>query len=248
MKSFVRLAALPLALAFLLPAAAPAQGYAVSVFINGQRMQFDQPPVVQGGRVFVPMRAVFQQLGASVVYNNGQINATGGGRTISLTIGSTTAYIDGKVQYLDVAPFTVGDRTLVPLRFVATSLGANVNWDASQNSVTITKGYNPPPRPPAPPPPPQNIVFTQKSPTQTVYTSQPLIGFALSRPSRPNLIQVTVDGNLVAPGSVNQFSDTAFNFRVPPLYQGRHTVRVWGRTSGGKLFDLSWSFNTGVPR
>ena len=65
---------MPLALARVLPVSAPAQS-AVSVFVNGQRMSFDQPPIVQSGRVFVPLRGVFEQLGASVVYNNGQINA-----------------------------------------------------------------------------------------------------------------------------------------------------------------------------
>ena len=150
MRIFWKLAALPLALAFVLPAAGSAQS-AVSVFVNGQRMSFDQPPIVQNGRVFVPLRGVFQQLGASVVYNNGQINATGRGRTISLTIGSTTAVVDGQQQILDVAPFVVGDRTLVPLRFIAQSLGAQVNWDDSSSAVTITtNGRNPGPvAPPA---------------------------------------------------------------------------------------------------
>jgi hypothetical protein len=244
MRNFWKIAALPLALALLVPAAAPAQN-AVSVFVNGQRMSFDQPPVVQNGRVFVPMRAIFQQLGASVVYSNGQINATGSGRTISLTIGSTTAYVNGKREYLDVAPFLVGDRTLVPLRFIAQSLGANVNWDDASSSVTITKGYKPGPPPPAPA---GDVVFVAKSPTGTIYTSQPIVGFQLSRPSRPNLMQVTLDGNLVPASSLNQLANASFNFRYAPLYQGRHTVRVWGRTNGGIPFDLSWSFFTAVPR
>src|SRR5580704_3350059 len=122
MRTFWKLAALPLALALIFPAAASAQSSDVSVFVNGVRMSFDQPPVLQNGRVFVPLRGVFQQLGASVVYNNGQINATGSGRTISLTIGSTTAYINGQPQTLDVAPFEINSRTLVPLRFIAQAL------------------------------------------------------------------------------------------------------------------------------
>jgi hypothetical protein len=113
---------------------------AVAVVVNGQQMNFDQPPVVQAGRVFVPMRAIFEQLGASVVYANGEINATGAGNTVSLTIGSTQASVNGQRVTLDVAPFLIGSRTLVPLRFVAQSLGASVNWNDSDATVTINSG------------------------------------------------------------------------------------------------------------
>ena len=75
-------------------------------------MSFDQPPIVRAGRVFVPLRGVFERLGASVVYANGQINATGRGRTVSLRIGSTQATVDGQPTTLDVAPFVVGDAHL----------------------------------------------------------------------------------------------------------------------------------------
>jgi hypothetical protein len=247
MRIFWKLAALPLALSLLIPAAASAQSSNISVFVNGQRMSFDQPPIMQSGRVFVPLRSIFQQLGASVVYNNGVINATGSGRTISLTIGSTTAVVNGQQQTLDVAPFTESDRTLVPLRFIAQALGAIVNWDDSSYAVTITSGRGggaPPPRPPAP----VGVSFVAKSPTGTIFTSQPLIGFQLSNSTRLNLIRVTLDGSTVPVGSINQLAAGSFNFRYPPLAPGRHTVRVWGKTNGGTPFDMSWAFNTAAAR
>ena len=49
----------------------------VTVFVNGRAMNFKQPPIERAGRVFVPLRGIFEQLGATVVYTNGQINATG---------------------------------------------------------------------------------------------------------------------------------------------------------------------------
>jgi hypothetical protein len=246
MRIFWKLAALPLALAFVLPAAGSAQS-AVSVFVNGQRMSFDQPPIVQNGRVFVPLRGVFQQLGASVVYNNGQINATGRGRTISLTIGSTTAVVDGQQQILDVAPFVVGDRTLVPLRFIAQSLGAQVNWDDSSSAVTITtNGRNP--APVAPPQPVSNVTFATKAPTGTIFTNQPVFSFQLTRPAQINRFRVTLDGNPIPASSMTQVSTASYSFRYPPLGQGRHSVRVWGQTNNGASFDLSWAFTIAAPR
>jgi hypothetical protein len=134
-----RLAATALAATLLvsLPAAkAPAQS-AVNVVVNGAAVSFDQPPVERAGRVFVPLRGVFERLGASVVYANGDINAQGNGRGVHLHIGSTAATVNGQTLYMDVAPFLIGARTLVPLRFVAQALGAAVNWDASSNTVYI---------------------------------------------------------------------------------------------------------------
>jgi hypothetical protein len=65
----------------------------VVVTVNGNQVNFSPEPIIQAGRVFVPLRGVFERLGASVVYSDGTINATGAGRNISLQIGSTQATI-----------------------------------------------------------------------------------------------------------------------------------------------------------
>jgi hypothetical protein len=124
-------------LAFLLSSGLPADA-AVGVTINGNAVNVEPPPITQAGRVFVPLRGVFEQLGASVVYDDGQINATGNGRNISLHIGSTQATVDGQPQTIDVAPFIVGASTFVPLRFISESLGASVDWNDADSTVAIT--------------------------------------------------------------------------------------------------------------
>lgn len=111
-----------------------------TLIVNGQVVTFQQPPVEQAGRVLVPLRGVFERLGASVVYQNGLINATGGGRNVSLHIGSTQATVNGQSQTIDVPPYVIAGRTLVPLRFVAQALGASVNWNPSDNTVRINGG------------------------------------------------------------------------------------------------------------
>jgi hypothetical protein len=127
--------AVSLAFALLLGSAAEAQ---VQIQINGQPVNVSPAPVMQAGRVFVPLRGVFESLGASVVYSDGQINATGNGREISLHIGSTQATVDGNPQTIDVAPFIIGASTYVPLRFVSQALGASVDWDGTNQIVAIT--------------------------------------------------------------------------------------------------------------
>lgn len=141
MKSIIRNAAFALCAAvgaFGCTAIASAQ--VPTLIVNGQAVTFEQPPVEQAGRVLVPLRGVFERLGASVVYQNGLINATGNGRNVSLHIGSTQAMVDGRSQTIDVPPYVIAGRTLVPLRFVAQALGASVNWNPSNNTVRIDGG------------------------------------------------------------------------------------------------------------
>jgi hypothetical protein len=226
--------------------AGPVTGVAdnVTVIVDGQTMSFDQPPILRAGRVFVPLRGVFERLGASVVYANGQINATAPGRTVSLTIGSTAAVVNGQNVTVDVAPFLVGDRTLVPLRFIAQSLGATVNWNDSNSTVTIASGRGP--RQTAPPPNPQTIAFTYKAPTGTVYNRTPQIRFSISRPVRIGTFRIFLDGRDVTSGL--QWNGQYFFENAPfALPYGQHRVRVYGRTQGGVPFDLTWAFTQGTP-
>jgi hypothetical protein len=112
----------------------------VSITLNGSPLNLNPAPQERDGRIFVPLRGVFERLGASVVYENGTITAQGNGRSVALHIGSTQATVDGQSQMLDVAPFIVGASTYVPLRFVSQALGANVNYDAANRLVALDNG------------------------------------------------------------------------------------------------------------
>jgi len=126
------------ALAACLAATLPAD--AIGVTVNGSPVDIYPSPIIQDGRVFVPLRGVFEQLGASVVYSNGTIDANGNGRDISLQIGSTQATVNGQPQTVDVAPFIVGASTYVPLRFISEALGDNVEWDDADQIAQIDTG------------------------------------------------------------------------------------------------------------
>ncbi len=107
------------------------------VLFNGQYLALAQPPIERGGRVFVPMRAIFEKLGAGVAYDNGTINATAGEKTVQVKIGSNQAIVSGQQTYLDAAPFMQGSTTMVPLRFVSEALGATVEYDANSGAINI---------------------------------------------------------------------------------------------------------------
>ena len=230
---------LALAGAALAPLSVEAQ-QSVSVIVNGQPMSFAVAPMVRAGRVFVPLRGIFERLGASVVYSNGQINATASGRSISLSIGSTQAAVNGQPQTIDVAPFIVGATTFVPLRFISQALGASVNWNDSTSTVTIQStavvGGPPPPRP---------VRFINVWPTGTVYNASPVLRFQFDRPIRVAQCRVWIDGRNVTLG-LQQVGPASFTVAVPaPLPYGPHRVRVTGVTAGEAPFELFWTFVRG---
>jgi hypothetical protein len=110
----------------------------LSVVINGTAIVFDQPAFTRDGRVYVPLRGIFERLGAAVVFTAGRIAATAGPHTVGLQIGEPSATVDGVVESLDAPPIVIAGRTLVPLRFVAQALGAKVAYDAAARVVEVT--------------------------------------------------------------------------------------------------------------
>lgn len=239
----------------LLTAAVPLIALAagpVSVTVNGQPTNLQPAPTERAGRVFVPLRGVFEQLGATVVYANGTINATGRGHNISLRIGSQQATVDGQPQTVDVAPFIIGASTYVPLRFVSQALGASVNYDGRNNLVAINTnggGGNAPTQ-------------TVTPPNNNGNASPVQIGNLLPRRNatiqadRPT-IQATFEGGTVDPNSVHllfdgrdvtdhaYISDRGITYTTPQLPPGRHTVKIDGKDSAGASFSRNWEFTSG---
>src|SRR3989337_2687369 len=122
-----------------LAVSAGAQG-AVRVFVDGAQVRLDQPPITQGGRVLVPLRGIFEKMGAVVEWNAGTrtVRAARGTTLVELQIGSRIARVDGRAVTLDVPPMVLGGRTLVPLRFISESLGATVDYRAESRTVLIS--------------------------------------------------------------------------------------------------------------
>ena len=113
----------------------------VSVKINGEIQTYDQPPVILNDRTLVPLRGIFEALGAVVSWDekNRTVTATKDGNMIKLTIGSKIALKNGLTINLDQPPQLINDRTMVPVRFVSEALGAEVDWDETTRTVSITQ-------------------------------------------------------------------------------------------------------------
>lgn len=150
-----------LLIAFL-PATAAAD--AIGVHIDGRLQSFDAPPRVVQGRTLVPMRAIFEALGAEVQWDAATqtVTASRGATTIALTLSRAEARVDAMTVRLDVPARIIDGRTFVPLRFVGEALGADVVWDAAARTVRITSAAAsqpsaPPAGQPDPPAPPSQL-------------------------------------------------------------------------------------------
>jgi|GEM_PF-2915711 len=112
----------------------------IKVNINGSSLSFDNPPVIQNNTVLVPMRAIFEALGADVTWDSASktITGTNGQTTIFLTINSSKALKDGEVIELSVPAKSINNSTMVPLRFISESFDCDVTWDKLIQTVSIT--------------------------------------------------------------------------------------------------------------
>lgn len=112
---------------------------AISVELNANELEFDVPPVNVEDRILVPVRAIFEAMGADVSWDETTktVSSTLGDVAVSMTIDGTVITVNGKEKTLDVPPKIISDRTMVPVRAVSESFGANVSWDAPNNCVKI---------------------------------------------------------------------------------------------------------------
>lgn len=115
-------------------------GKLIRVFIDEKQMDFmDTDPIIENSRTLVPMRAIFERLGADVSWDekNHTVSGTKDGTTVTLKIGERKGYINGKAVDLEAPAKLQNARTLVPVRFIAESFHAEVIWDDEARAVQI---------------------------------------------------------------------------------------------------------------
>lgn len=115
----------------------------IKVNLNDKPIQFDTAPQLINDRTMVPMRAIFEAIGATVDWNDGIITASYKDKQMTLSIDNPVAYITENgiaTEYtLDSAPVLINSRTLVPVRFIGEQLGLLVDWNNETQTVYLAK-------------------------------------------------------------------------------------------------------------
>lgn len=102
----------------------------VLVYLEDEKIEFDNPPVISGGRILAPVRRISEALGAEISWNDQSKTAKilSSDRSISFCIGQKTMVINGDETEIDVAAEIIGGRTFVPMRALAEALEFEVEW------------------------------------------------------------------------------------------------------------------------
>jgi hypothetical protein len=111
----------------------------IKVYVDGKKINFDVPPMIIDGSTMVPLRAIFEAIGAEVTWdpNTQMATAYKDDTSVSLYIGSLSPSVNNIVRPITVPAKIVNGRTLAPLRFVGEAFGGTVTWNAATQTINI---------------------------------------------------------------------------------------------------------------
>lgn len=111
----------------------------IKVYVNGSKLYFDVEPEITNGRTMVPLRAIFEALGAEVEWDGATstVYAYRGNESVELTIGSYYLYTSSGVTSLDQPGYIINGRTLVPVRAISEAFNCDVQWYQDKQLVSI---------------------------------------------------------------------------------------------------------------
>ena len=116
-----------------------------TVLLNGEEQSIDVSPVIQNGRTLLPIRAIIETFGGTANWaaDDKTTAITYGENVVTLTVGSTRAFVNNKETEIGTAPIIIDGRTFLPVRFLSENLGLDVDWNEETKTVTITQTTQP---------------------------------------------------------------------------------------------------------
>ncbi len=116
----------------------------IIVYVDGHKLSFDDPPIIENGRTLVPLRSIFEAMGVPVDWDGSTstVIVIKDNMELRLTIGSTSPTINGEPVPIDVPARIIKGRTYVPLRFVSNAFGNQVDWFSNSNTISINSNIS----------------------------------------------------------------------------------------------------------
>ena len=169
----------------------------IKIYVDNEKVLFDVEPFIENGRTLIPLRGVFEKLGAKVDWNKSlqEVVIKDDNNEIEMILGKDKVIVNGIVKDIDVPTKMINSRTFAPVRFIAESLGHTVRWDGNDGSIYITKN---------------NTVPVDKNIISTVGTKENLI--ALLEYSSKLYNYVWMDRSVV-----NNIADDSISIEAPVM-------------------------------
>jgi hypothetical protein len=160
--------------------------------------------LVRGNEILVPLRSMFEQMGATVSYDPASKTAdvSKPGSDVKVTVGKPEVVINGESRPLDVPPEIYKGAVVVPVRVISEGMGAYVQWVPDKRVVVVRYVAAPAPPPPPPPTPTPSPTPTPKPPPPPPPTPSPT-----PTPVPVNYEHFVVGDYLFAPKVYNEFSN-----------------------------------------
>ncbi|WP_214630798.1 copper amine oxidase N-terminal domain-containing protein [Paenibacillus agaridevorans] len=114
-------------------------GYKAAVIWNNDLLALNNEPLIHNGSTLVPFRELLNKLNAKIGWDpeKRKVTANKDGISIELTIGSSTAYMNGKARQLGTPAIIQKGHTYIPARIVLEAFGAKVDWDNDSRLVLV---------------------------------------------------------------------------------------------------------------
>jgi hypothetical protein len=163
--------------------------------------------IVRGSTIFVPLRSMFEQMGATVSYDPSTktVTVSKSGANVQVTLGRPEVVINGESRPLDVPPEMYHGVIVVPVRVISEGMGAYVQWVPDKRVVVVR--YIPAPVPTLPPPPPPTPAPTARPPPPPPPPPPPTPPPPTPAPAPPSNTMFWVAGDYIfSPKVYNEFS------------------------------------------
>src|SRR5215472_15609694 len=180
--------------------------------------------IVSHGALLVPLRSMFEQMGATVTYDpaSKSVDAKKEGAEVQVTLGKNEVIINGESRPLDVAPMMYKGTLMVPVRVISEGLGAYVEWEPSQRVCVVR--YLPPTPVPTPGPSlaPTPVPTPAATPTPVPATPAPSLGFIQIADNFGKVYNEFANGEQDKQGNGSSSSGTGGGFSNSALIAGAY--------------------------
>ncbi|QHI73718.1 copper amine oxidase N-terminal domain-containing protein [Aminipila terrae] len=141
MKKTVLILFVVCTLILALPSLSFAQNSKIHVNVNGEAVNFDAAPFIENNVTYVPVRGVFEKLGAKVVWKNNtkEIIVYKGRTVLVLILNNRWTVINDGLVNANATPKIVNSKAFVPIRLISENLGATVTWNQQTQTINIVQ-------------------------------------------------------------------------------------------------------------
>lgn len=109
-------------------------------WLNGKKYMTDQPPIIINSRTMIPLRLLAESLGGEVSWNSDDriAEVQYQNNHLRLPIDKAEIVVNNQKNIIDTPAQIINNRTMVPIRFISEALGMNIEYNATNNVVSVT--------------------------------------------------------------------------------------------------------------